>query len=171
MSFGFSRDLRIDGKLRAELSKPFGKIIKTTPQLGMKIGKDSRIYAIGDVTVAGVLELGFRPKLAIFDYRTGRKRHSFQIIKRTYRRPMQVRNRSGTLSVSLWKAVKNASAASSSRSIRVIGEEDLASLACIYFARKGDLVIYGLRKKGMAVITVNGRIKSYVAKVLERMNQ
>ena len=53
--------------------------------------------------------------------------------------------------------------------IKVTGEEDLASLACIYFARNGDFVMYGLRNRGIVTIKVNKRIKKYVVNALRTL--
>ncbi|MDE1834227.1 MAG: DUF359 domain-containing protein, partial [Candidatus Micrarchaeota archaeon] len=96
-------------------------------------------------------------------------RGDFPFIRKAYRRPVKVVNNRSELSLSLWKAVKRLSRAKDGAAIRVYGEEDLASLACIHFAKSGDIVIYGMRGRGMALIKVNKSIKRYVARVLKRM--
>lgn len=168
MSFVFSRGLKLDDELREELSSPFGEILKTS-QISRRIGKNKTIYAIGDVTVASLLKLGYMPKISIFDYRTERRVSLMPIIRMTYKNPMRVKNCRGVLGVPLWKAVEKAFRMKTAVGIRVYGEEDLASLACIYFAKNGSIVMYGMRKKGIAVIIVDRKIKRYIVRVLIRM--
>jgi GTP-dependent dephospho-CoA kinase len=168
MSFRFVKDLSVNDALRKELSRPFGKTMKIS-QVVEKVGMNEIIYAVGDVTVSALLEHGYKPKIAVFDYRTERKRVDFPIIRRTYANPLHVKNPRGVLSLKLWKAVRRASRSRIPFGIHVIGEEDLASLACIYFADKGTKVMYGLRRKGIVVITIDEKIKKYVTMVLKRM--
>lgn len=170
MRFRFSRDLFVNQALRKELSKPFGKIMRTQ-ELMKRLGRKETVYAIGDVTLAELLKRNYKPKIGIFDYRTERNITYFPIIRRTYRNPIRVKNDRGTLSKSLWIAIRRSSKTKSQIGIRVDGEEDLASLACVYFARHGDFVIYGMRGKGMAVIKVNKGIKDYVIRVLNTMSR
>ena len=158
MTFRFSKDLLVDQDLRKELAKPFGKTM-SIGQLVKYVKRDERIYAIGDATLADLLKQKYTPKVGIFDYRVERSRVYFPIIKRTYRKPLLVKNSRGSLSRALWNAVKKSSTSTSPVGIRVEGEEDLASLACIHFAKKDEFVVYGIRGKGMAVIKINKRIR------------
>ena len=169
MHFRMRKDLKIDESLRRELSKPFGKVL-TSKQIENEIRKSDEIYAVGDVTVATLLKLGYVPKVAIFDYRTERSRVVFSIIRKKYRRPIKVKNSRGMLSISLWNAVKKAANSKRSVGIRVNGEEDLGSLACIHFAKDGSKIMYGLRNRGVVMISANNRIKSYIKKTLRRMD-
>ena len=166
----FTRDLRVNRALRKEFSKPFGTILKTK-DVKRKIPKEKTIYAIGDMTVATLLGFGYLPKLAIFDYKIERTPKMMPIIKSTYKKPIVVHNKRGFIGVKLWKVVAKASKMGSGVGIRVYGEEDLASLACIYFARNGDIVMYGLPGKGMAAIKVDRDIKNYVTKALKTMSK
>lgn len=169
MTFNPHRDLKLNAQLRKELARPFGKIMKAE-QLARKVDRKNIIYAVGDVTVATLLELDYRPKIAIFDYRTERRKANFPIIKKFYKNPLYVENQRGVLSRNLWNVVKKASKSKSPYGIRVHGEEDLASLACVYFARNGTLVMYGLRNRGgIAVIRANEKIRKYVLGVLKTM--
>jgi uncharacterized protein (UPF0218 family) len=170
MSFNPTNVMRIDRKLRTELSKPFGEVM-TASRTGKTITAKDTIYAVGDVTVSTVLGLGLNPKLAIFDYRSGRSRRNFPAIRRTYRMPVEVTNPRGELSLDLWSAIRKASKSKLRSSIRVHGEEDLASLACIHFSKNGSIVMYGLRGKGIAIIHVDDKIKAYVDGVLKRMSK
>ncbi len=169
MRFPFRHDLILNKRMRKELSKPFGVVIKNSA-IAKLIKKTDVVYAVGDVTVATLLSLGYMPKVSIFDFRTERSKRVYPIIRRVYRRPIHTKNRSGGISKGLWYAVMKASKSDRPVGILVDGEEDLASLACIHFAGTGDLVIYGLRGRGMTRIRVDKRIKRYVLNVLEKMS-
>ena len=169
MAFFLHKKLTIRSRMRKELSRPFGKRVKTE-QLAGVLDKKSTVYAIGDVTVASLLELGYAPKISIFDYRTKLGEVDFPIIRANYKNPVRVRNRRGTISAALWEEVRKASCVRGKRGIRVFGEEDLAALVCLHFAKIGDVVIYGMRDKGMSFIRVDKGIKKYVDKVLSEMS-
>ena len=53
--------------------------------------------------------------------------------------------------------------------IRIEGEEDLASLPCIYFAVKGGHVLYGLPDMGLVHIQVNEKHRTIVRDALMKM--
>lgn len=170
MSFGFRKDeIGLDKSLRKELGLPLGPVVHSIEEAAdMADGKS--IYAVGDVTVKTLLDIGVLPKVAIFDYRTERHSSRFPIIIKSYRRPIAARNKAGTLSKEMWNAVRRASRMDKPVGIKVTGEEDLAGLACIYFADDGDFVMYGLRKKGVVVIKVGSRIKARAERILKRMS-
>lgn len=168
MNFRPSKDIKLDKLFRREFSGPFGKIVKDT-EIKKTIGVGKAIYAVGDVTVSTLLRLGYMPKLSVFDYRTERESRIIPIIKATYKRPVVVANRRGTLSIRLWVAVGKAARKNKPVGIRVIGEEDLASLACIYFARNGDFVMYGLRDQGIVTIKVDNKMREYVVNALKTL--
>ncbi len=167
-NFPKNRSLCITSVLRKELAKPFGRLMDTKGLMAY-LKKGDIVYAIGDVTLDGLLRQGFTPKVGIFDYRTERSTIHLPIINRAYPNPIHVDNKRGEISAELWKAVQKASKSKSDVGIRVHGEEDLASLACIYFAKEGSIVVYGMRGKGMSVIRINKKIKNYIVKVLKRM--
>ena len=168
MNFRPDKDIKLDQFFRKEFSKPFGKILKSK-EIRREISLNKTIYAVGDVTVSTLLSLGYMPKVSIFDYRTGRETKIMPIIKATYKRPIKVANRRGTLCVRMWNVIGEAARRRLPVGIRVIGEEDLASLACIYFARNGDFVMYGLRNRGIVTIKVDRKIKKYVVNALKTL--
>lgn len=53
--------------------------------------------------------------------------------------------------------------------IRIDGEEDLASLACVYFATQGGHVLYGLPDKGLIHIQVQEDHRTIVRDALIKM--
>lgn len=169
MTFNFKRNLKLSPKLRKELSKPFGKMVDNST-FKKCVKKNAQIYAIGDVTVAALLEMGYKPKVAIFDYRSERARKVFISLRKKYRSPITARNKRGFISKQMWYAVGKASSTEKGVGIRIYGEEDLAALACIHFAKVGDIIVYGMRGKGMALVRVTKAIKSYIDSVIVRMS-
>ena len=168
MAFSFKNELRINASLREELSRPFGTVVKGRHLKKQKLNGKT-IYAVGDVTVAKLLAIGLRPRVAIFDFRSERAKKRFPIITKTYKNPIIVHNKRGMITRQLWVAIRKAAKSSDCLGIHVIGEEDLASLPCIYFAKHGDIVMYGIRGLGIAIIEVNDKMHGYVADVMNRM--
>lgn len=170
MNFKITKDLYVNNAMRRELSGTFGKVVKGSSVL-KAVKRSAQIYAVGDVTVSTLLELGYNPKIAIFDYRTERSYVDFPVIRKNYKRPVRVKNKRGSLSIKLWHAVEKAVKSKGRAGIQVDGEEDLASLACIHFAKNGQVVMYGMRNRGMTIIRVNTSIKKYVEDVLSKMSK
>ncbi len=170
MPFTFERDLVLPRRLRRSLGKVFGKLIQSS-DLGENMGRGEMVFAIGDVVVGTLLDAGYVPAVAIFDNRTARGSIRIPKIAKTFRRPLRVRNDPGTISMELWEAVRKASGSRKPVGIRVRGEEDLASLACIHFAPMGSVVMYGIRGRGIDIIRVDARIKRFVERVLMQMKR
>lgn len=170
MAFDFQGELVLPVSLRRTLGKVYGRVV-TGRGLERTLRNTSEVYAIGDVVVATMLRKGMIPRVAIFDNRTGRRRHVMPVIKRAFPIPIRARSRAGTISKGLWNAVAKASERRTPVAIEVEGEEDLASLACIHFARNGAIVAYGLRGKGINVLKVDKRYKSFVLGVFRRMKE
>jgi uncharacterized protein (UPF0218 family) len=168
MPFSFRGDLILPDHIRKSLGKVFGKLIQTR-DLGVNIEEGDRIFAVGDIVVGTLLKEGFTPSVAIFDNRTARGRISVSAIRRRFRSPLKARNRPGSISRELWNAVDTASKSSRPVGIRVYGEEDLASLACIHFAPMNSIVVYGIRGRGIDIIRVRPGIKRFAERVLRQM--
>ncbi len=168
--FIFNKGLRLPAKLRKKLGGKYGKLVQAE-HISRLLKKSDTVFAIGDVTCNEMLSAGVLPKIAIFDLKTGRKRVRYRRIKCSYPDPVIVKNIPGTISREIWNAVKKAAKGNRPVGIRVYGEEDLASLACIHFAPINAVVAYGIRGKGMNFIRVNDKIKKTVNGILLQMEQ
>ena len=65
--------MKIPDKIKAELKKPLGELEKDFRQI-KKLSHSHRIIAVGDVCTLGLLAMGIKPHLAVFDYRFMRKK-------------------------------------------------------------------------------------------------
>ncbi|HDP96817.1 MAG TPA: DUF359 domain-containing protein [Euryarchaeota archaeon] len=165
-----SHDLSLPEELRERLSKPFGTVA-SEERLSEIIGSCTRVISVGDIVSWTLLSRGFEPQLMVFDRRTRRGPcDKMERLRRTEGAlELKVKNPPGRLSASLWNAVTSALRSRRRTEIEVDGEEDLASLACIYQADKGDCVIYGIPDVGIDVVEVNEEMKDTVAGILQNM--
>lgn len=165
-----SHDLLLPEELRERLSKPFGTVA-SEERLSEVMGSCARVISVGDIVSWTLLSRGIEPQLMVYDRRT--RRGPCDKIERLRRAEdaleLKVKNPPGNLSASLWNAVTGALRSRKRTEIEVDGEEDLASLACIYQADKGDCVIYGIPDVGIDVVEVNEEMKDTVASILQKM--
>ncbi|MEM3839417.1 MAG: DUF359 domain-containing protein [Candidatus Micrarchaeaceae archaeon] len=166
--FSFEGELRLPHYMRPELGRVYGKIIKEAEIPGY-VRKAVKVYAVGDMVVSTLLNLGCVPDVAVFDFAIGRRRVALRNIKETYSKPVMVRNRAGTISRDLWKAVERATLSGKKVGIRVYGEEDLAAVVCAYLAPNGSLLIYGMPEKGLHILKAGADTRKLARNILERM--
>ncbi len=153
--------------LRAELSKPFGRLISTS-ELKNNIKECTMLMTVGDMVSLTLLENGFRPKLVIFDLKT--ERRSFTSLGpklgSTRGENVKVKNPAGQITAELVNEIGKAMKRDVPTNIQVDGEEDLAALACAAMAPIGSCLIYGIPGKGMELVRIDqeraGRAKALI---------
>ncbi|MGC8629271.1 MAG: GTP-dependent dephospho-CoA kinase family protein [Candidatus Micrarchaeia archaeon] len=160
--------LELPGSLRRELAKNYGKIINEAELA--KLAKRQTVISVGDMVTATLLSHNILPRLAIFDFKTKRTMHKSILLEQKYRKRIKVENRPGVITYNLWKAVRKA-LVEGDKAIEVVGEEDLASLVCIHFAKDGSLVVYGLPGRGIEAIKVNSKTRKMADCLLMRMKK
>jgi uncharacterized protein (UPF0218 family) len=163
------KDLVLPDKFRAELGAGRYALCRSRRSIMKVIGRSTEIYAVGDVTVNTLLSYGYMPKLSIFDNSTARARADFPLIKDRFPKPYKISNPPGRITKGLFNLIERSIRDRCGIAIEVKGEEDLAAMPCIIFARNGSLVAYGLRGKGMSIIKVDARIKARVTHMLREM--
>ena len=135
--------------------------------------KSNYIATVGDICTIKISEQIREPNLAIVDLKTKRNTllnsKQLKIIKNIGIHNIEVKNPAGTISKSLWKAIKSTFSKKKNTKIIVKGEEDLATLAVISMAPEGAKVIYGMPDKGMVVVDVNQQTKMRANNFLKRM--
>ena len=167
--FNFGKELILPDKMRRQLGKVHGKLIRES-EIDKELKGAGRIYAVGDATVSLLLRKGHLPDISIFDYRIGRRGVVKPLIKKFFPKPIRVRNRSGTISKELWNAVKRARG-KRGYAIFVSGEEDMAAVPCAYFAPLNSLVIYGLPGKGLNLMKMTPFMKKRIRRILVLMKK
>ena len=138
------------------------------------------IITIGDTTTLTFLTNDIVPDLSIVDLGTrrgeleGKDLDSINAFLQTGD-VTKIRNPAETITEELWNAVSHACTkfkigrperkGTIPAILRIIGEEDLASLPCIYFCPDKGHVLYGLPDKGMVHIQVEPEHKKIVHNV------
>jgi len=159
-------------RLRKELRKPFGSIIKHPSELNDLGVEDRRIVSVGDFVTITLLDNGLSPFLSVVDskveriYRPDIKRKIEEADAEVNK--IYVKNPPGTISEELWENLEEALSGGSRFRVEVDGEEDLAALAAIYLSGPTELVIYGQPGVGMVVVRPED-VKHKVKRLLEVM--
>ncbi len=163
-------DLELPEDMREELAKPIGKLVSAWA-LRKHIEGSTRIISVGDVVTITLLQMKLEPDVAVFDYKTQRSEDykAKERISKMSGRVVKVENPAGKITKALWKAIKEAANAKERIKVEVSGEEDLAALVAIATAPDGAHVIYGLPKRGLMVVQVDGQTRSLAEAVIKRM--
>lgn len=154
--------VRIPDKVRSQLKKPLGKLYKDFREI-RRLSKDHRIISVGDVCTLGLLAMGIRPHLAVYDFRF--MRHELDSGMRNtlnlhYSEPRRYSNPPGTLSDEI---LGDAGALiDSGGAVLVEGEEDLTALAFILRGTDKDVIVYGQPNMGLVVVLPDERLKKRI---------
>jgi uncharacterized protein (UPF0218 family) len=129
------------------------------------------VVTVGDLCSLTLFERGFFPDIAVVDFAT--RRGSLDELKAKIRKigktVINVNNPSGVITRDLWKAVSRAYGENNPVRIEVTGEEDLATLPCVWLAPENTKVVYGLPGVGLVVVTNLQKAKIMVKNVLTKM--
>ncbi len=160
--------------LRDILKQPIGQLVEEEYELIKILKKEKYIVSIGDLVTYTILKHDIEPVFCIVDFHTRRGKCSIDIIKKIKsfgKKVIVLKNPSGMITDELWNVIKNSyyNLEKGSLRIEVEGEEDLASLAAIYFAPSVVTIIYGLPDKGVLVVKPNKENKDKVKEVLDKM--
>ncbi|MCI4435095.1 MAG: DUF359 domain-containing protein [Thermoplasmata archaeon] len=158
--------LRLPDYLRDELSKPVGKVLSGN-ELSKMVEDETKLICVGDETTETVIHLGIKPKLSIFDLKSRRIRFHEKLLN-VFKHRIIVKNPPGYITYDLFRSIKY-SLENSVPAIQVVGEEDLASLVCIFYAQLGVTIIYGIPNMGLALIKVDENIKKRTEEIFEKM--
>lgn len=158
---------RLPDRWRERLAQPWGEVI-TDPEIPAVID-DHRAIAVGDVTTRSLIRAGVVPWIAVLDGVT--RRGDLLPVPEgvAWARRLRVANPAGTLTDEMVRAVRDCLGAAGPSLIEVEGEEDLASLLMIDMAPEGTRVCYGIPGRGIAVVSVDGTMRSEVRTILCEM--
>lgn len=153
---------RLEKKDVPFLRSRLGKLLTKQAQLKKLKG---RIYAVGDKSVSELEKAGIRVFSVFYDNKIMRRNTSGEIKRRIGRfggKKVSVKNPAGTITGDLVKAAK--AAVKRKTKVFVRGEEDLAAIPVMAFGKEGELVAYGLPKKGLMVVRIDGKLKKEIRK-------
>lgn len=133
------------------------------------------IFAIGDIIVESLKEVGYLPSIEVIDLRSRRKALNgnlkFEIRNLKMRK---YRNGAGTIEVGAVRRLKSLCSKylkeNTPQSMIVNGEEDLMVLPAILVAPLSSLVLYGQYGLGVVAVKVTEEKKEEVLKLVSRFN-
>ena len=158
-------------EFRQTFGAPVGKVLTSKEELAQETSNSKFVVTVGDIVTLDFLDMGRTPDISIIDYMT--QRMPMELVKERFSQFPQpeivVRNPPGQITRELWDAIKDGY--DNPRCLRIVvdGEEDLASLACIFLAPPGTTVIYGIPNRGASVHHVDEVLKQRVDKALKQM--
>ena len=158
--------MRIPENIKKELKHPLGELHIDFRKI-RKLSSSRRIISIGDVCTLGLLAMGIKPHLAVFDHKYMRndlEEGVISILKRNYPEARKMSNPPGTLSEEIIEQA--GSMIENGGALQIEGEEDLTALAFILKGGKNDLIVYGQPNEGMVVVVPNEKVKKKIEKWL-----
>ncbi len=159
MRLRLDEDLEIPEKYRQALAKPPEVLVTKESQI--EFFQEKILITVGDVVTRTALKFNIIPKISVIDMKTKRD-EAMEDIPEKWDRTLNVRNPPGKITVEMWNAIEDSLKFKGKTLIKVDGEEDLASLPCIYLSPNGAIVIYGVPDKGIAVYEVGEPLKNMV---------
>lgn len=160
-------------ELRETLKQPLGLLLNEEKLIEKLREYKGRVVSIGDLVTATLLRHQIKPIFCIIDFKTKREKVSSEIMKiiKSYgNKVIKIENPPKTISLELWKNIKDIYR-KNDRDIRIeiIGEEDLAALPAILFAPNDVTIIYGLPDKGVVFVPSEESTKQKVREILGKM--
>lgn len=156
----------LTNELRKKLREPYGtpifareeKVIKKFKEI-FKEKKFKKVITIGDYC-----SLTIPSDVKIFNGRIGRnKKIPVQGYSFTGLNPPAAINKD------IWQILKKA--IKDNKNVFIKGEEDLLVIPCILLAKNREVIVYGVRDKGICFIEVCAEIKKDVRKILNRFRK
>ncbi len=161
-------------RLRPALSEPWGPVVDTAT-LGLMLGRDDTVLAVGDIVSTTLQDLGITPRLFVCDYRTLRGGDDPELLRRLGGwgdRETRVENPAATVTREAWDAVREALGQPVGVTTRIVvtGEEDLLGIPCFLEAPLGAIVLYGMPGRGVVVCAVTAELQAKVASLVGAMD-
>jgi uncharacterized protein (UPF0218 family) len=164
-------------RLRSVLSREYGILVEgfdraSTARKAIKIIGKRRVWSVGDIVTVSLIEAGFIPHVAVVDGATLREEGvDIRIVKDIYSRAgiiLRISNPRGAISSEAINAIKYI-AVSPQKTFLVIvnGEEDLLSLVIAGTANIGEILLYGVPRKGIAIVEIDHKIRALALDLLK----
>lgn len=156
----------IPPSVKERLRKPLGSLQTDFRQI-KRLSRNLRVISVGDVCTLGLLAMGIKPHLAVFDHMFMRRKLDegmVRILDFHFPKQSRYRNPAGTLSE---KLLRDAPALiKKGGGVLIEGEEDLTAMAFIRSAGPRDVVVYGQPGAGMVVVRPDAKVKKRIEKLL-----
>ena len=171
--------LKMNSSLDGELKTPMGSLFsgpEDLPEVAMTEALESltpnhgSIIAVGDVSVATLLDMEVVPDIGIIDGMTKRQEldDSEKVSTVQFQNHLHNNNPPGHISPSMISSIKEALSSNQKTLINVEGEEDLAPIIIHCLAPIGTVVIYGQPKVGVVVQITSLPVKERCRNILSQ---
>ena len=171
--------LKMNSSLDGELKTPMGSLFsgpEDLPEVAMTEALESltpnhgSIIAVGDVSVATLLDMEVVPDIGIIDGMTKRQEldESEKVSTVQFQNLLHNNNPPGHISPSMMSSIKEALSSNQKTLINVEGEEDLAPIIIHCLAPIGTVVIYGQPKVGVVVQITSLSVKERCRNILSQ---
>ena len=171
--------LKMNSSLDGELKTPMGSLFsgpEDLPEVAMTEALESltpnhgSIIAVGDVSVATLLDMEVVPDIGIIDGMTKRQEldESEKVSTVQFQNLLHNNNPPGHISPSMMSSIKEALSSNQKTLINVEGEEDLAPIIIHCLAPIGTVVIYGQPKVGVVVQITSIPVKERCRNILSQ---
>jgi GTP-dependent dephospho-CoA kinase len=159
-------------RMRESLSMPFGEIM--TESEAVKAAKRcAMVSSVGDVVSLAMVQNNILPHLTIYDGFTERapmKTLENNLIN-VPGKNVTVQNPPGRITPELVCAISTAMHSPQPTKLKVEGEEDLAGLVCAALGPDGSCLVYGLPKKGLAVVEMDEAVREKAKRLIYQMEE
>ncbi len=159
--------------LDSELKKPNGTLFQgpeDSPEVAMLAAMEeiapAALVAVGDVSVATLLDLGVVPDIAMVDGMTKRSELEEKVDISSFDVLLSADNPAGQITPSLIDSIEAALHNDQTTCIEVDGEEDLAPIIVHLLAPIGTNVIYGQPREGVVLQITDESTKERCRKIL-----
>ncbi len=131
------------------------------------------VVSVGDFCSGALLRGGIHPAVVIYDHRCLREPVRGALAARLDAydgKALRVANPPGFITDGLVTTVRRVLQRGRGK-ILVIGEEDLAALVVLIYARNGTPVVYGQPKRGMVLLEVDGELRAKARAIFGKMKR
>lgn len=163
-------------KLQRQLKKPWGTLVRGSFNETAKILKyilkeetPPSIISVGDTVSKNLVKNKIFPNLLILDNKVMRTAVKPALIPAD--KTAHVKNPPGTITQEALEAVQEAFKANCRVKIVVDGEEDLLTIAAVFYAPEKSIVVYGQPHEGIVVVKATQEKKAEVVEILKEMEK
>jgi GTP-dependent dephospho-CoA kinase len=159
--------LVVPESLKMELKMPLGDLMQMPEFLSRYRSK--KIVAVGDVIAASLLENGITPFIAVYDFRSMRKKVGDirARIKEAFPEFSSAKNPAGTITEELKDKAQRILL--SGGALFVEGEEDLAALVFMRICPKGCIIAYGQPAEGIVAVECGPKSREKAEAIFGKM--
>jgi len=163
--------VRLPEKLRDQLKKPLGILIKdsdtTKENISKNIPKGAFVITVGDATTEKMVQFGFNPSLQIVD--SLEKRAKRDLPEGKVETVLTCTNPAAEITEESISVIRKAFGMVSPVRIVVSGEEDLLVLPVVVYAPNNSVIFYGQPNEGLVIVHVTEEIRNRARSIMNSM--